>query len=660
MAVDHITAVLLDEAIEVPGSGPSALQTLSAGLATETAARIAADAVQANATFAPFSGATGWHSVIADGVDNTGVTPTNLATTLSRGGVTYLPPGNYLIDPVGLPSGAQLIGAGKDLVTLTFHSPTTQTFMFATGSMGSSIALGANSPMGSITVTVASTTGIAVGGWCLIGDNAVPDSTYATRKAGELVRVSSFVANTSITFQSPQAFGYTTANSAFIQPMVPKTNIHVSGITFVNPVPKTTTASGLAFTRCVGVRLEDCDFRGIDNPNIGFDTCAEWSAQRVNCKDAESDDANGRYGYGLMAIGGSTAGEVLNSRFENVRHGFTTGGEDAGFGEATDILVSGVHVIGCKLAGLDTHGGSSDITFAACSVRGSSFSAAPGMQIRGNRHAVLGCRVYDTVASSVFMAQCQNARVIGNVLADASAIGIYIDGDITGSVIKGNTVSNYSTYGVFCSTNAAGSNVDIEDNLFKDYSTSAGYGIYLDGTLSFPRVWKNTFRNGWNGVGCTTTPSRPLIEDNYGANLNVGGAWILPATGSNAYVRRNRLENTQFTSSVIDSVTLVSNGNVNFDFGLGDYHRVTLQANASSIQWANTAFAEDRKITYVEFVQDATGARTVSFTGNRTYMWANGVAPTMSIVGGYRDIFIFAYDVVNARFYELSRSLGIH
>lgn len=90
------------------------------------------------------------------------------------------------------------------------------------------------------------------------------------------------------------------------------------------------------------------------------------------------------------------------------------------------------------------------------------------------------------------------------------------------------------------------------------------------------------------------------------------------------------------------------------DFAKAPIHEVTLVGNLTSLTFQNAPTRQG--IYQVEFVQDATGGRTLSGAAT-SIRWAGGAAPTLSTTGGRRDIFRFRHN--GANFYEVSRSMNV-
>jgi len=93
-------------------------------------------------------------------------------------------------------------------------------------------------------------------------------------------------------------------------------------------------------------------------------------------------------------------------------------------------------------------------------------------------------------------------------------------------------------------------------------------------------------------------------------------------------------------------------GALTLDAALGNHQSVTLTGNVSSMTVTNPKLGQ---IMTVEFLQDATGSRTVSWPAN--YKFAGGAAPVLSTAANWSDSLTARYDGTNWR--EVSRAIGI-
>lgn len=106
------------------------------------------------------------------------------------------------------------------------------------------------------------------------------------------------------------------------------------------------------------------------------------------------------------------------------------------------------------------------------------------------------------------------------------------------------------------------------------------------------------------------------------------------------------IANAPFLKKVVTS-TLASNGTVNLNPNTGDIFVVNLQANATNFTLSTTATSTGYSQMFtVEFVQDATGSRTLA-SAAANIKWIGGAAPTLTTTANKKDILTFRYDGTN-------------
>ena len=83
-------------------------------------------------------------------------------------------------------------------------------------------------------------------------------------------------------------------------------------------------------------------------------------------------------------------------------------------------------------------------------------------------------------------------------------------------------------------------------------------------------------------------------------------------------------------------------GALTIDFANGYYQELTLTGNVTSLAFSNGPGNGEGKSVVVDFVQDGTGSRTVTFTSTK---FDSGISPTLSTGAG--DIDRIAFDITN-------------
>mgnify|MGYP005989607437 FL=1 len=83
-------------------------------------------------------------------------------------------------------------------------------------------------------------------------------------------------------------------------------------------------------------------------------------------------------------------------------------------------------------------------------------------------------------------------------------------------------------------------------------------------------------------------------------------------------------------------------GALTIDFSNGYYQELTLTGNVTSLAFNNGPANNEGKSIVVDFVQDGTGSRTVTFTNVK---FDSGISPTLST--GANDIDRIAFDITN-------------
>ena len=90
--------------------------------------------------------------------------------------------------------------------------------------------------------------------------------------------------------------------------------------------------------------------------------------------------------------------------------------------------------------------------------------------------------------------------------------------------------------------------------------------------------------------------------------------------------------------------TTTTGTSLELDFANGYFQRVTLAHSISTLTFANPPASSEGKSLVVDFIQDATGSRTVAFS-SASIKFDSGIAPTLSNANG--DVDRIGIDAVN-------------
>ncbi len=380
--------------------------------------------------------------------------------------------------------GAVIDGNGKiykvtatlDLLSDTIFQNATLTFatnsdilLAATGTQGSALSLTSNSnyPTRTINLSSENAATLAKGDMVFITDS----QDFCTGVDRSEINFVSAVSGTTVTLASEVFTDYTTANSATISKVTPKENITLRDVRLIGADDATTPANqtGLEFSKCLNVNLENCRLEGFDTRLSRFSRCAHVHVS--GCYFSNSDRSG--FGYGITVSDGTHFTTVTNSTFERMRHGVATGGDDG--------VIRFVNVLGCTFNGmkdamLDTHTETDFVNYSNnISTHVEDNSTDDGILISGG-HALVSNNIIDRpvrhgilIQSSVLTGAVDNDIsyvVTNNLIKDTgTASGITINSSaaanrpIRGVTVTGNTITGSSDNGV----NIKAAGADIRD-----------------------------------------------------------------------------------------------------------------------------------------------------------------------------------------------------
>jgi len=224
------------------------------------------------------------------------------------------------------------------------------------GSIGTGVALTANTAVLSATVTVGSTSGFAVDDLVFLSSNKIWDALQNVRY-GQYGRVKTIVSGTQIALHEPVQLAFNTADSAVIAKVTPIQNVQFKNCRFIGANNLTQAQNAMYIQYGENCRVESCRFDYFDYTALGFFRCYKSIADKVSVFAAR----NAGNAYGVAVWGGSYACSVVNGFGEDTRHYVTIGDND---GINMYTLVNGCQVVSSKDAGLDSHAAGMFTTFS--------------------------------------------------------------------------------------------------------------------------------------------------------------------------------------------------------------------------------------------------------------------------------------------------------
>lgn len=398
-------------------------------------------------------------SVVYAGLSVTSIQAALNAAALIGGGIVQVQRGdvNFAGQPdLIIPDGVRIRGAGPG-ATRFLIPPRAGYPIQSTGSQGAVVLLTANAARTDSTITVASTSGLAVGDVLLVGSNAMQSGNpAATNYKGELARVRSINSATSLTVWGQLRDDYATADSAGIRKLTLNSGVGLEDLTVVNTNPLGGTNPFTRFRFCKNVKFANVEMQGCDSTGIWLEYVLGGTIDRCLFVDfPDKLSANPPlYGYGIATYAAVEDVSVTGCAFRRLRHGFTTNGMDGSWGNARNITVSGCTSSETTAPAFDTHPGAEDIIFAGNTVSKSTHS---GYSLRGPRNKVIGGSVSNS-ASGVWIREGAHGAVVqgvsmtnlggsytgtgedGVLSTAASGYGVSIFGGVNGVTVANNHI----------------------------------------------------------------------------------------------------------------------------------------------------------------------------------------------------------------------------
>lgn len=497
------------EDVDLTGTNQS-FNTLSAASATVTGA-FEAGSIETDEAI--FSGSP-WVDVKSFGAVGDGTTDDTsafnnaiISVNSAGGGSVFVPPGEWRLgSTVNLKSNVFLTGAGDATILVADH---TDEAIHASGSLGTLLTIGLDIAKGDRTITVASGNGTS---WATNDVMWVQSNTLQ----GEIVVVDS-VAGDVVTIDSPFMTNHTIANSAKYGKITPVENSGVQNLRLRNDnygSPTTDTDALIKTTYSYLFRVKSVVLYENNSPGILVSDSREVSVSSCNIDRLRTDGGLGIRGYGVFVGGASRNVTVTSTTFRHVRHAVTTG-DTTVFGPVRGLTVAGCTVSDAEFGALDTHSGSSGVSFV------------------GN--TITGC-VLEGINTDA-----TDLVIVGNSISGVNRIGIRVE-DTSGRVlISGNQIRNVNAGGTTGrGIEVQADNVVITGNLISDCDedgiriiSPAAEGIVITNNMSI--------NNGGDGIMVATAISGLIVSNNVCRDNGEYGLQLATGVGESCTVAGNQL-----------------------------------------------------------------------------------------------------------------------
>ena len=449
-------------------------------------------------------------------------------------GKIHVPRGTYKItSTVNLSSNTEWI-LDPDAIIDFSGAPTSDTCFLATGTEGSALSISADVSKDATSVTLSSTSGLAVGDLVRLGSSDIVDGSNTSSTAGELLYIKSLVANTSVTFTTPvRGVTYTTANNAALSKLTPVENIIVRGGKLVGLSTDDNSQTAIDFVKGVNCLVENVRTEQFDGTAVEMTDCINCRVLGSKFDNAQSSGA----GYGTSFVNACQDCIVANCHFIDVRHSLSVATNTSTNGISRRILFHGNTVNDSAPA---TGGGGGDAidTHGACEevhIHNNTVEASSGIGIN---------------------VECVSGSIIGNFVTHSNNIGIYFhnEADKVGTVLIANNrvekTIDTAEDGIRVEQGTRGTtaivhNTVVANNVVKDVT---GVGIYCRTTV-------NTERN----TGLSVTGNTILNADSTVAALYIENQDNATVTGNTvrfSAAQGLRLDDCQYVTATGNSIHL--------------------------------------------------------------------------------------------------------
>jgi hypothetical protein len=394
------------------------------------------------------------YGAIGDGTtdDKTAIQAAIDAANAAGGGIVYLPTGVYNIASspgLNLKEGVALVGAGTAATTIkqSYWPGSFLAFIKAQGTYtdADQTTLTADANAGDSTLTVASTSGINVGDYFLLGSdtaflNAIASASHdELRNRGEIVRVLSVDSGTALTIRGYVQDFYATAAAASLKTISYIAGVGLRDLAIVNSDPGNHTSDMVSFLAVRDFDVQNVLFKDGDNVGLSLDLCREGTVTGCRWLDFADNPGATQFGYGINLVRATEDVAITGCAFRRLRHSVTTNGLDNKRGVPRAITISGCSAMHMTNAAFDTHVQGAGITFTGCNAVNCDSN---GFQIRSADTKVIGCTVSYCQGGIIIAHEADGSEANGNTIRkivrknSAGGFGIQVVGTKRARVVN--------------------------------------------------------------------------------------------------------------------------------------------------------------------------------------------------------------------------------
>jgi len=174
---------------------------------------------------------------------------------------------------------------------------------------------------------------------------------------------------------------------------------------------------------------------------------------------------------------------------------------------------------------------------------------------------------------------------------------------------------------------------EIQTTLDGKFNTSTGHDH--DGTDSKKVLATNLDPSGLTASQLLRVNSGGTVVESSGKVAPSGN--IVGTTDTQTLTNKTLTKPTvQGSTPNVSSYTPSAGGTATLDLSNSNIHVITMPAGNITIALSNVSVGQ---IFSIEIIQDSTGGRTVTWF--QTIKWAGGSAPTLTVTGSKKDVFVF-------------------